>query len=316
MTAIIILNWNGADDTIMCLESLAAARGSFFVVVADNGSADDSVARLRQYKEDSSLDIRLLELDRNYGFAGGNNRAVKFASKDNPDAYLLLNNDTEVTPGFLERLEEFRNAHKEYCILTPRINYFFDKDIIWNCGGVLRFGFRRYRYAGCNSGTVKDKEFLPISFVTGCALYFLPEVLEPDGSVLTERFFFGEEDFDLSLRMKRRGLKMACVTDSVIYHKVGSAGNRMYKSGKVYLHLLNRYIDVRINSGRLFFMLWRIVAFFFTIRAFRKTFGLTARALGMYRSLIRDMRSKDGVSRSDFESLVIKGDYFNEKDRN
>ena len=313
MTAVVILNWNGADDTIECLESLSHAKGDFFVVVADNGSVDDSVSRIHEYIKNSALDIKVLELDRNYGFAGGNNKAIRYASDFNPDSYLILNNDTEVTSGFLVELENFIRIHKEYSILTPRINCFFDRNIIWNCGGVLRFGFRKYRYAGCNENCIRGRKKLRISFVTGCALFFLPAVLEPDGSLLSERFFFGEEDFDFSLRVKRRGLKMACVTDSVIYHKIGSAGKRMDKSGKVYLHLLNRYIDVRINSGGLFFLSWRIVSFFFTIRALRKAFGSTTGALGMYRILIQDMRSKDEVSRSDYESLVIKGDYFNER---
>lgn len=310
MTAIVILNWNGADDTIQCLESLEHVRGSFFVVIADNGSTDDSVERIREYTAKSSLDIRLLELDRNYGFASGNNKAIKYAAGNNADSYLILNNDTVVTPGFLTVLEEFMAANPKYSILTPRINYYYDRDMIWNCGGVLRLGFRKYRYAGCNENKVRGKEYLPISFVTGCALYFLPSVLQPDGTLFTERFFFGEEDFDFSMRMKQRGLKMACVTDSVIYHKVGQAGNQMVKSGKVYLHLLNRYIDIRLNNGRLFFLLWRIATYYFTIRALKKAFGSTRQALRKYRFLINDMRSRDGVDRSVFESLVIKDDYF------
>ena len=313
MTAVIILNWNGADDTIQCLNSLSKAQGSFFVLVADNGSSDDSVKRIREYVQNSTLDIRFLELERNYGFAGGNNKAIRYAMESAPDACLILNNDTEVTPDFLVILEEFLATHTEYSILTPRINYYYDKGKIWNCGGLMKFGFRKYLYAGSNEKELADKKYLKISFVTGCALYFLPHVLEPDGSLLTERFFFGEEDFDFSMRMKRRGLKMACVTDSLIYHKVGSAGNQMDKSGKVYLHLMNRYIDIRLNSSRLFFMLWRSAAFCFTMRSLVKAFGSKHEASRKYRRLIKDMRMKDGVSRSDFESLVIKGDYFNEK---
>lgn len=310
MTAIIILNWNGVDDTIACLRSLEKAQGSFFVVVADNGSADDSVSRIKEYTSGSGLDIRLLELGHNYGFAGGNNRAVNYASQFAPDSYLLLNNDTEVTPGFLVRLEEFRKNHDCYKVLTPRINYYYDKERIWNCGGVLRFGFRRYRYADVRQDRVLNKKPFRIGFVTGCALYFTPRVIYDGFTPFTDRFFFGEEDFDFSMRMNRHGLKMACVTDSVIYHKVGSAGNRMVKSGKVYLHLLNRYIDIRLNNGGLYFLLWRLAAFYFTVRALKKAFGSISGALEKYRILLRDMRSMDKVDRSVFESLVIKGDYF------
>ena len=84
----------------------------------------------------------------------------------------------------------------------------------------------------------------------------------------------------------------------------------MAKSGKVYLHLLNRYIDIRLNSGRLFSFVWRVISFPLTMRSLKKAFG--PQAMKKYRRLLSDMRSKDSVDRSVFESLVIKGDYFNE----
>ena len=74
MTAIIILNWNGADDTLACLQSLAKAEGDFRVYVVDNGSSDDSLARIETWvKAHRACDVQLVPLDRNYGFARGNN---------------------------------------------------------------------------------------------------------------------------------------------------------------------------------------------------------------------------------------------------
>ena len=148
MTAIIILNWNGADDTIACLRSLEKAQGDFFITVADNGSADDSVRRINDYVSDYPREIHILEHGKNYGFAAGNNKAIAYASQFNPDAYLLLNNDTEVTPDFLTILEEFRRKNPAYRVLTPRINFYYDKQRIWNCGGRLFMGFRKYLFAG------------------------------------------------------------------------------------------------------------------------------------------------------------------------
>ena len=309
-TAIIILNWNGADDTIACLRSLENARGSFFVVIADNGSADDSVFRIKEYAAGSSLEIRVLELGHNYGFAVGNNRAVKYAMNSSPDSYLLLNNDTEVTPGFLVRLEEFRKSHSRYQVLTPRINYYYDKERIWNCGGVLRFGFRRYRYAGAHQDRVLNKKPFRIGFVTGCALYFTPQVIYDGFTPFTDRFFFGEEDFEFSLRMKCRGVRMACVTDSVIYHKVSAAGDAMVRSGKVYLHLLNRYVDIRSQYGGLFFLIWRAVSLHSTMQSLRKAFG-PAGAKDIYKNLIRDVKGRNSVTEDDFNRLVIEDSYWN-----
>lgn len=311
MTAIIILNWNGADDTLACLDSLAKAEGEFVTYVVDNGSADDSLARIQAWIDvHGEVDVRLVPLDRNYGFARGNNKGLEVARKENPDSYLLLNNDTEVRPDFLVRLESFSKRHPEYRVLTPKINFFFDKQKIWNCGGKLVFGFRKYYYAGEPNSAVREAEYIPISFVTGCALYFYPELLDEQGHLLTERFFFGEEDFEFSLRMKEKGGAMACVLDSLIYHKVGASGNKMNGVGKLYMHYLNRFIDVRLHMSALSFRIWALVNVPLCIRYFYRSTGSLVRVLGLMKRLWYDARHKDGVTQGDFEALVIDNSYF------
>lgn len=314
MTAIIILNWNGADDTLMCLDSLSRAEGGFFVVIADNGSTDDSIVRLKEYISSSSMDITLLEMNANLGFARGNNKGIAFAAKRNPDNYLLLNNDTEVTQDFLVKLVDFQINNPKYRILTPRINFYYRKDRIWNCGGKLICGFRRYLFAGCDENKSIGREYYPISFVTGCSLFFTPDVLNSDGTLFTERFFFGEEDFDFSIRMKRNKKRMACVTDSLIYHKVGAANASHNIPGKIYLHLLNRYIDIRLHYGKLFVLIWRILNKPLSFRHLKREYGSAGEAISKLRQLERESRQKDRVTEEDFRRLVVQGNYFNEKD--
>lgn len=310
MTAIIILNWNGADDTIDCLDSLSKAKGDFFVVVADNGSSDNSVQRIKEYISSSSLDIKLLENGFNYGFAKGNNIAIRYASGYNPDSFLLLNNDTEVTPDFLTRLSEFLKIHQEYRILTPRINYYYDKHRIWNCGGYLFAGLRKYLFADKNEYDISFKPYYRISFITGCALFFLPDVLDSDGNLFTERFFFGEEDFNLSIRMKKNGIPMACVADSLIYHKVSASKKGKDVVGTYYLHQLNRYIDIRLSYGPLFCFFWRIINIPLSVFYFTRKSKSLLKALSLLRRLHKDSRNKDSVTEQDFQSLVIRGDFF------
>ena len=314
MTAIIILNWNGADDTLACLKSLADADGDFVVYVVDNGSADDSVSRIQSWiDEHGEVDVRLVALDRNYGFAMGNNKGLEIAARMSPDSYLLLNNDTEVLPDFLVRLQEFSARHPRYRVLTPKINYYYDKHKIWNCGGRLFFGFRKYFYAGCHDSAVKEREYIDISFVTGCALFFYPELLDEHGHLLTERFFFGEEDFEFSMRMHKSNVHMVCVLDSLIYHKVGASGNRMNRPGKLYLHYLNRFIDVRLHKSVLFYTIWKILNIPLCMRHFYMVNRSHALAWRMMRSLFVDAGKKDRVTREDFESLVIRNDYFKKR---
>lgn len=314
MTAIIILNWNGADDTLMCLDSLSRADGSFFVVIADNGSTDDSIGRIKEFISASSMDITLLEMNANLGFARGNNRGIAYAAKRNPDSYLLLNNDTEVTPDFLAKLVDFQNNNPKYRVLTPRINFYYRKNIIWNCGGRIQCGFRRYFFAGCDESKAVGREYYPITFVTGCALFFMPDVLNADGSLFTEKFFFGEEDFDFSLRMKRNRKRMACVTDALIYHKVGAANASHNIPGKIYLHLLNRYIDIRLHYGKLFVMMWRLINKPISFRHLKREYGTAGEALSKLRQLENESSLKDGVTEEDFRKLVVQGNYFDEKD--
>ena len=314
MTAIIILNWNGADDTLACLQSLEKAQGDFFVIVADNGSTDDSVRRINDFVRDYPHEIHILEHGQNYGFAAGNNRAIAFASQFKPDSYLLLNNDTEVTPDFLTILEDFRRKNEAYRVLTPRINFYYDKERIWNCGGRLFLGFRKYLFAGKKESEATKRRFYRISFVTGCALFFTPDILTSDGKLLTERFFFGEEDFEFSIRMKRSCTKMACVTDSVIYHKVGAANAKNNIPGKIYLHLLNRYIDIRLQYGRLFSFMWRLCNKPLSFHHLKREYGSVGQALSKLRRLEKESRSKNEVTEQDFRRLVILGNYFYETD--
>ena len=218
MTAIIILNWNNADDTLSCLDSLVNAKGDFRVYLVDNGSADNSLLQLEHWiSSHQEIDVVLIPLDKNYGFASGNNKGIAIASKDNPDSYLLLNNDTEVTPDFLTNLKAFQAKNPKYKVLTPLIYFHGCKSKIWNAGGRLKFGKRKYYYSNQSASAIKEQEYIPITFVTGCALFFQPEILDENKQIFTERFFFGEEDIEFSMRMKKMHTGMACVLDSVIY---------------------------------------------------------------------------------------------------
>jgi GT2 family glycosyltransferase len=171
-------------------------------------------------------------------------------------------------------------------------------------------GFRKYYYAGQTDADVKEKEYIHIGFVTGCALFFPPELLDGEGRLLTERFFFGEEDFEFSMRMDAQGIKMACLLDSVIYHKVGASSSRMSGLGKIYLHYLNRFIDIRLHKSSLFYMLWALVNIPFCFRYFYKASRSVSASVKLLRRLLADAGKKQGVSRDDFEALVINNSYF------
>lgn len=315
MTAIILINWNGADDTLACLQSLLKADGEFFVVVVDNASADDSVVRLNSFAEQNreKLHIEILALDDNYGFAVGNNKAIQYAIQFNPTSYMLLNNDTEVEPDFLTRMVDFSSAHPEFRALTPQINYYSHKSVVWECGGDIKFGKRKKYYADALESSLSGVEYFPVTFISGCAIFFYPELLNDKAEIFTDRFFFGEEDFEFSLRMKRSNVKMAAVVTSKIYHKVGQSRNKMKaiaNVGKYYMYYLNRLITLKLHLPKVEYKLlkWTYIPNIFRyFNSVNKSVGISWK---MILRLMRESEQKEGVNRADFQALMIDNNYF------
>ena len=148
MTAIIILNWNGAQDTIECIDSICQIEDDYFCTIVDNGSEDDSVESIIQHLSRKGILHSIVERGGeqpstvsnhefivykngvNMGFAKGNNEAIRLISKFRPDTYLLLNNDTIVEKDFLHSLTQFSKDHSEYKVLTPLIFYYYDKESV------------------------------------------------------------------------------------------------------------------------------------------------------------------------------------------
>ena len=120
---VIILNWNGRDDTLECIASIKEIDYSNYeIVVVDNGSVDDSVQAIsKQYPE-----IMLLQTGENLGYAGGNNIGVNWALEKNADFILLLNNDTIVARNLLSSFVNAANQLPSGSILGAKI-YFYDK---------------------------------------------------------------------------------------------------------------------------------------------------------------------------------------------
>ncbi len=327
MTGIIILNWNGWQDTLDCVKSLMETNGEeFFLIIVDNGSSNDSIIQLRRllgevsdfkvyYMESisanapssiSNKEIILLNAEYNYGFAKGNNIGLKIAKQYSPQYFMLLNNDTLVEPDFLRILVEFIETNSEYSALTPRIAYYSDPKLIWNCGGILKWGFRKYYYGNRPISEIKEKSHIDIEYITGCALFFKSDLIKSK-NLLTERFFHGEEDIEFSYRMKKSGKKIACVLSSHILHKVGvSLGNKC-SIGKIYVHYLNRFIDMRLLMTSLNYSLWKYVYFPYIAYLLHRLNFSWREICTFIKKLNYESRILDGVSKEKFLYHINNG---------
>lgn len=237
--AIVILNWNGAKMLQQYLPSvLRYSRDEATVIVADNASTDISLELLYTHFRE---DCRVIELEKNWGFAEGYNEAL---SKVDAEYYLLLNSDIEVTHHWLTPLIEFMDAHDDVAACQPKLLSVSDKDSFeyaGACGGFLD----RYGYPFCRGRLFETVESdkgqydvtSDVLWATGAALMIRSKDYWDAGG-LDGRFFAHNEEIDLCWRLRIRGRRVCCVPDSFVYH-VG--GGTLPKSNpmKTYLNFRN-----------------------------------------------------------------------------
>lgn len=244
--SVIILNWNGADMMRRFLPSVVEHSTEATVIVADNGSTDNSLEMLRE--EFPSVEI--MAFDRNYGFAEGYNKAL--AQVDTPYT-LLLNSDVEVTPGWLRPLLEFMEANPEAAACQPKLRNYNHKEMFeyaGACGGFLD----RLGYPYCRGRIMSEVEKdegqydgppVPVFWATGAALLVRTRVYNNVGG-LDARFFAHQEEIDFCWRLKSRGYGVWCVPESVVYH-LGGATLDKSNPRKTFLNFRNNLLMLYKN---------------------------------------------------------------------
>ena len=308
---VVILNWNGAPDTIECLESLS--RQSYrpvSAVVVDNGSQDDSVTRIEGWIHAHAEDVRLIEAGENLGFAAGCNVGIRAALDAGAELIFVLNNDTVLEPDAIEKLVTFLDEHPDFAAVTGQIRY-FGRPVIWNCGGYLTWtGSRRYLYGDQPVESAPQTGWRRITFITGCAALIRASALREHG-LFTERFFFGEEDYELSRRWRRAGCRVACTFDAVIHHKVGSSIDQatpVASLGRYYIYYLNRFIDMRDFYPRPVWWAWRWMSLAVVMPRLRLSRRVSWRGAALLsRRLLADSARLQGVSKERFEAARRAG---------
>jgi GT2 family glycosyltransferase len=216
----IILNWNGWQDTLVCLDALKrCSYPQLKILVVDNGSSNDSVNMIRS----AHPGVLLLESGRNIGFAGGNNIGIRFALAHGADYVWLLNNDTKPDPHALSAL--LAKAQTDNVIgAVASICYFAhepSKVQAWAGARVnLWIGYSRL-----NTRPRPDAWFHSLN---GTSMLIARAALEDIG-LLDEGFFLYWEDTEFCLRLRKRGWRIAAAPDSRVLHRVNAstAGNRL-----------------------------------------------------------------------------------------
>ena len=218
---VIVLNWNGADDTIACLESLRRADPTADrVVVVDNASADDSVTRIRDWSRLNAMDVEIVVAPTNHGFAGGNNLGIDLLAKDpGITHFLLLNNDATVAEDFFGEMKRALSAVPGAGLLTGTIYEHPAREKVWYAGGKeirSRALIEHFHTPPTEAAPV------PTEFVSGCVMLISREALSEIGPLADCYFPLYMEDAEYSLRARAAGLPVLYAPRARAIHKIGA----------------------------------------------------------------------------------------------
>jgi len=242
---IIILNWNGFNDTLACLHSLKKVKSPRFdCLVVDNNSLINPETEIKNHFPE----IVFFRLDDNRGFAGGNNVGIDYAIKNNYKYILLLNNDTIVDTDFLNPLVDTLEKNEQIKMVQPLIYNYENNNktqTIWNAGGKWNTWIGDALTCKKISTNSINNHFKS-DWLSGCALLIkTSEIVNLSG--LNEKMFAYYEDVDLSFKMNRNGNALAMVPKSLIYHKANSSVNNesSFKSKEGSLNPLVHFWNAR-----------------------------------------------------------------------
>jgi len=272
LTYIIILTWNGWNDTEECLRSLVPICGSGIrVLLVDNGSSDGTPEKARR----SFPEVEVVENGGNLGFPGGNNVGIREALSRGAEFVVLLNNDTVVDKEFARELLFVARRDEKIGMVTSKI-YFFDRpERIWFAGGDISTWTGRSRHAGF--GEVDRGQFDHVEDIgrpCGCSLLVTRAYLKDVGLLDESLFLYGEE-IDWVLRARRKGYRCVLAPRSKVWHKWASAtggarsGTYLYYSVRNMLRVLNthaRFGFLPLNTLRNLLVVAGFAASVFTMK--------------------------------------------------
>jgi GT2 family glycosyltransferase len=235
---LIVLSWNGREDTLACLRSLRELRGADTAIVCvDNGSTDGSPEAVREQHPE----VDLVENGRNLGFSGGNNAGIRHALERGAQWVVLVNNDAVLAPDAIERLRTAAAARPAAGRLAGKL--FFDEppDRIWFAGQrfwpALGYSGRPRGYG--RSDAPRYSQSGPTDRAVGAFMAVSRTLIDQIGALDDELFAYGE-DVDWSLRAREAGFEVWFVPDAVAWHRVsGSTGGERASTHALYYGVRN-----------------------------------------------------------------------------
>lgn len=291
---IVVLHWKAYETTRACLLSLRSVTyPNFRVVVVDNCSGDGSLEKLQA----EFAEPVYLSNSANFGFSRGCNTGMREAFRLGADFVMLLNNDMQVEPGFLEPAVMAAGCHLAVGAVTGKIMCTETPNIFWQAGGRIH----PFRVQGVPRGKdLSDHGQFDVIEETGWAsgaMSLFPRSTLKSVGFLPEEYFFGQEEWDYSTAILRAGLKILYVPAYKGYHKIGASYRASHPVLNTYGGYLNKMIYAEKYMSPWQFQLWRL--------AFR-----------LYLKVRWPVVARDGCKSEEDYQVVLRAGYMAFEDHN
>jgi GT2 family glycosyltransferase len=301
--SIVIVNWNGLDDTVECLGSLKKITYSNYdVIVVDNGSKGNDAQVLKERFGDY---IHLIQNSKNYGFAGGANIGMKYALDNSRlDYVLLLNNDTVVDPAFLTEMVKVAEGDPTIGIVGAKVYYYDDPrrlQVVWARINLWLGRWITTPLAVTESLAKRESDVgqydsvKEVDAVAGCCFSIKKTALENIG-LLDENFFSFCEEAEYYIRARKANYEIVYVPKAKVWHK-GGASTSGISSFRCYYLARNNFRFVRKHASRWQYSCFLVYYFSFHFWLMTGIYLLYYRDVRLFTSFYRGVR--DGLFNSE-----------------
>jgi GT2 family glycosyltransferase len=261
---IIVLNWNGKELTLACIDSLMQSTyENASILLVDNASNDGTIEAVRDRFGEA---VEIIRNDSNLGFARGNNVGIEAALRNDAEFIMLLNNDTVVDATLVTSLVDAMTRSPGVGIAGPKIYYFDPPDCIWFAGGEVFLWRGTARHTGIREKDhgQYDRE-RDVDYITGCAMMVRRAVVESIGT-LDHAYTAYFEDTDFCMRARRAGYAIRFVPAGKVWHKISQSTGGQIGPRKISLKFRS---SVRFFGRYARARHWLTIPFFFAADALR-----------------------------------------------
>jgi GT2 family glycosyltransferase len=276
MTGIILVNYNSASKTQFCLESIKKQTyKDIKVYLLDNFSNTNEKLLINNLcsEYESTIKIDLFDLNENIGFSRANNLLIKKALSDGCNYIYILNNDVELLSDTVEKFIKIVES-KNVEIVTNKILFRSEKNKIWFAGGIFDYKNADYKTVGYKEiDSDKYSKIYSTDWASGASSFYTRDVFSKIG-LYDEAYFFGQEEWDLSLSAIKKNIEILYDGSNPVYHDVGGS-TKFRLSFKIYLNTYNRLYFAKKNLKLIDYYLFFCKYFFYSIFLKRKTIKKT-----------------------------------------